>query len=238
MKIEELNRAAENYFSDKGRIEERFITTSTLKLISPYILNKRVLQLGLGNGFIAKQIDSTVACQIVIEGSSRLINNFKENLKNTKVIKSYFEDFFIEGEFDVILANHVLEHVEDPTKVLGHLRQFLCKEGKMLITVPNAMSIHRRIGMELGMINTTHELNDSDKLVGHKRVFDINALRKVVSNANYNIVKEQGFLIKMVSLQQIKDWGDELLSAIFRVSLHVPLEVCSNIFLCIEKNEN
>jgi SAM-dependent methyltransferase len=44
------------------------------------------------------------------------------------------------GYFDLIVMMHVLEHVEDPSVVLAHLRPLLAPGGQVLIEVPNADS--------------------------------------------------------------------------------------------------
>jgi len=205
MNVKELDEAAANYFSDKGRIEERFITKSTLKLALPFVNKKAVLQLGLGNGFIAKQIDAMVSAQVVVEGSQKLVSEFNHPLVNTQLLHGFFENFSVNSKFDVVLANHVLEHVNDPVQVLTYLKGYLNKNGIVLITVPNATSLHRRIGVDMNMIKDVHELNQTDLSVGHQRVYDINSLRHDVTAAGYKIVKESGYLLKLVSLKKMEN---------------------------------
>ncbi len=44
---------------------------------------------------------------------------------------------FRDGTFDVILCNHVLEHVPEPEKALRELRRVLRQEGLLIVGVPN-----------------------------------------------------------------------------------------------------
>ena len=49
-----------------------------------------------------------------------------------------------EVRFDYLVFSDVLEHVYDPVSVLGFYRQFLKPEGKLLVSVPNALAwLHR-----------------------------------------------------------------------------------------------
>jgi SAM-dependent methyltransferase len=49
--------------------------------------------------------------------------------------------------FDVVAANHVIEHVVDPVRFLVHCRQLLRGEGRVILVTPNAQSFgHRRFG--------------------------------------------------------------------------------------------
>lgn len=47
--------------------------------------------------------------------------------------------------FDVIVLSHVVEHLPDPTHTLVMLRRLLNKEGRLLLTTPNALSLGLRI---------------------------------------------------------------------------------------------
>jgi len=217
-----LDKYFQNYSGIKASVEERFLTKATLELVSPLSVNKSVLQMGLGNGIIARFLDKVVSNQVVIEGSKRILEEFSFGAKNTKFINSFFEDFTTENKYDLILANHVLEHVINPVDVLNHVKNFLTKEGIIFITVPNANSIHRLIGVEMQIIQSKYELHGSDKKAGHRRVYDYQKLEEDIEKASLNIVDSGGYNLKMVSLAQMKDWPEELLDAIFTVSLSMP----------------
>ena len=49
------------------------------------------------------------------------------------------------GQFDVIVLNHVIEHVHEPVRLLCECRRLLAEGGRMLIATPNAESaLHLR----------------------------------------------------------------------------------------------
>lgn len=45
------------------------------------------------------------------------------------------------GEYDVIVINHVLEHVENPRELLAEVRRLLADEGLLVVGVPNVSSL-------------------------------------------------------------------------------------------------
>lgn len=47
--------------------------------------------------------------------------------------------------FDIIVLSHVIEHLPDPASTLAMLRGLLNKEGRLLLTTPNAKSLGLRI---------------------------------------------------------------------------------------------
>ncbi len=50
-----------------------------------------------------------------------------------------------EGSFDVITLNEVLEHVHNPSVTLARVHSLLRADGYVVITVPDALSIHARL---------------------------------------------------------------------------------------------
>lgn len=55
---------------------------------------------------------------------------------------------FAPGSFDVITANHVLEHLREPVAALKRMAEWLADDGVMFVAVPNALG-RRRNGFQL-----------------------------------------------------------------------------------------
>ena len=234
--VNELDNFLENYTGTKASVEERFMTRGTIELASPICKGKDVLQMGLGNGMIAKYLDKIVLKQTIIEGSSKILEKFSFKSNKTDFINTFFENYKSENKYDVILANHVLEHVDSPSKVLNYIKLFLKDEGKVFITVPNANSLHRLIGVEMGLLSNKYQLNSSDIKAGHQRVYDFKSLKDDIKKAGLRIRDSGGYNLKMVSLSQMKDWPQQLLDAVFTISQSMPKEICSNLWVICKNN--
>ena len=74
-------------------------------------------------------------------------------------------------KFNTILALHILEHLEDPINFLKTMKSLLADKGKIIIVVPNAESLHRHLGVKMGIIETIYDLGEEDIRVGHKRIY-------------------------------------------------------------------
>jgi len=62
--------------------------------------------------------------------------------KELDVVPGTLEDaHFADESFDVIVLNHVLEHVETPKSLLAEIRRILKDDGLLAIGVPNAESL-------------------------------------------------------------------------------------------------
>lgn len=146
-----------------------------------------------------------------IDGSKRLIDRASLEIKNKRVkfIHSFFEKVNLKEKFDVIILGHVLEHVDDPIKVLKSAKKFLKKNSIMIVDVPNALSIHRQVGVLMGMIPTEYSLNSADLSIGHQRVYDIGLLKSNVQRAGLKIIFEGGLFLKPFSNAQLEPFLDK-----------------------------
>jgi SAM-dependent methyltransferase len=196
-----------------------------------------LLELGLGHGLTAKLFAKASDHYVVLDGSSIVIEQFKQNAPNFpgKIIETYFEDYSPDGTFDVIVMGFVLEHVDDPDAILARYRDFLAPEGKLYVAVPNAKSMNRRLGLELGLIDDIYSLNANDLALGHQRQYCRDTLRSAVELAGYRVTHEEGIYLKPLPLDILKtlnDFGDNL-QAMLRVGIEFP-DLCVGLLMELE----
>lgn len=237
-----LNNSANFYSSELGILNSKIIGSSCLKLnlsiLEDYNFKGSILVLGYGDGELIDGLLKYFKDITLIEGSEKLVNIAKVRYKNVSklaIVNRYFEDYFVQDDnkYNAILANHVLEHIDDPVSFLKHSKTWLKNDGIAFFTVPNATSLHRRIGVELGMLESVYDLSEQDRVVGHKRVYDMSQLDNDLQNGGYSIIRQGGFNLKLISQNQMLDWSRNLHEAIFKISLGCPEDICSNLFtLC------
>ncbi len=230
-----LDASAAHYQSDAGRLDADFVNHYTELLQRPWFTGARALQLGLGNGALARQLAPHFQAFTIVEGSSAIVADFKNPPANCRVVTSFFEQFTPPAPADRIFGNHMLEHVDDPVAVLRRTRDWLAPEGRALFTVPNAGSLHRRIGVELGLLPATNSLNAQDHVLGHRRVYTAAEFRADLEKAGYVVEQLHGYMLKVVSNSQMKTWNRDLIDATYRVSLTLPTEFCANLFAVCKK---
>jgi 2-polyprenyl-3-methyl-5-hydroxy-6-metoxy-1,4-benzoquinol methylase len=125
-----------------------------------------------------------------------------------KFISTKIEEFVPERKFDTILMINILEHVGDPVKILQKITEWLSDDGKLIIQVPNADALNRRLGVKMGLLSHSTDLSSHDKEIGHQRMFNLETLINTVKNANLNIIKSGGFFLKPLTNHQMQMFND------------------------------
>ncbi len=231
-----LNQIASDYHLSAAA-PDMFIENTCQRYELEWVLNKipsgsRILDLGYGDGVflekMAKGNDLTL-----VEGSSELAaaaNMRAQDLSlNVKVVNSLFEDFNSEGMFDVVLASHVLEHVDNPLVLLTKIKTWLAPEGKLICIVPNRESLHRRLGLKMGLISKLDELSARDKVVGHQRVYSFSELESELNQEGFKVIDRRGFFTKTLANSQMLGISEEVVWGLCQLSEDLPHSMGANL---------
>jgi 2-polyprenyl-3-methyl-5-hydroxy-6-metoxy-1,4-benzoquinol methylase len=173
----------------------------------------------------------------VIDGSRKLLQNLKDTHGDRVAChESFFEDFLPPGDvrFNTVIATHVLEHVHDPIAVLKRSRQWLAAGGRIIAVVPNATSLHRRIGVKMGQLKTIYDFSERDVALGHQRIYDMETLKSHAREGGYKIVHTQGFQLKILPFSMMAAFPESLFKALFELGDELPPEMTSDIGVVLE----
>lgn len=208
-------------------IENNLILNWYPKRIKNLIKNTdSILELGLGHGYTSVIFNEIFTHHTIIEGSEKIIEQFKQKYINLNIdIKhQWFETFETNKKFDVIIMGFILEHVNNPKEILEKYKQFLSPNGQLFIAVPNAKSLNRRYGLEMGLINNIYDLNKNDIALGHLRQYSLETLNKEVIESGYKIVHTEGIYLKPLPLSvlQTLENFEENLNAMLEVGIEFP----------------
>jgi 2-polyprenyl-3-methyl-5-hydroxy-6-metoxy-1,4-benzoquinol methylase len=205
-----MNNLDKYKFSTKNGFNSVLLKLRYEKL-SKYFKGDSCLELGCADGEGTKILLKHFKRIIAVDGSQKLVAEAKNEISSNRVtfICSYFEDLKFNEKFDTIVLAHILEHVSDPLRTLKIARKFLKKGGVMIVDVPNALSIHRQVGVLMGMIKSEHALNSADLSIGHRRVYDMNSFKKMAKKADLKIIREGGLFMKPFSNVQMEKLLDK-----------------------------
>jgi ubiquinone/menaquinone biosynthesis C-methylase UbiE len=239
--IDEINAlekiAAEYVKPDPGRMVEKKSLAMITNKVLPWIKGPDVLEMGVGDDEWTSGIIEKTGHTHIVDAAKTLLEIPKKKYGGSvTTYESLFEDFAPDKKFDTIIASFVLEHVEDPILVLKKSLDWLKDSGKLIAIVPHANSLHRRLAVAMGLQQKTSDLGDTDRRMGHRRVYDIASFEHDIKSAGYDIELEKGFIIKLVPQSLMTNFSDELLNGFMALSEQMPIEYASTIaFVCKKK---
>lgn len=196
------------------------LTRSTYCALRPWFGKRdRAMELGCGDGTNTAQIAADFGTVVVIDHSTGFLKMAASRVRGPSVhyIHSSVEEYNPHGlhdlysHVDAIFAINILEHLENPVEVLKKFKAYLNPGGRLLISVPNARSLHRLLGVETGLLPHIRALNDQDRLLGHHRVYDAESLMDDLDAAGLEHGPLTGSFVKPLSARQMNDWDPKIL---------------------------
>ncbi|MDH2416928.1 class I SAM-dependent methyltransferase [Nocardioides sp. CER19] len=232
---DDLDRYAEEYYLNGEvadvDIEEMGQERSLGRTLEALRGARRVLEMGFGTGLVTGELLSRGVDIEVVEGSPRLAEEARarHGAQGLVVHTAMFEDFTPDEPYDAILALHIAEHVSDPVAMFRQIHGWLRPGGALVVVVPNAESLHRRLAVRMGLQPALDTLSARDGLVGHLRVYDFERLGADLAEAGFTVTERFGYQLKTVPNSMMLDWPAELVAALIDISPEIPPEMLANI---------
>lgn len=213
----------------------KYATDYCGKIFERFMINGSVLEMGPAEGVMTSLLYPKFNDYTVVDGADFFIDSLRKKFPEIKAHACLFEAFEPIQKFDNIILGHVLEHVENPCSLLKKSADWLNESGRILVAVPNANSIHRQAAVKMGLLKKEDELNDTDRLNGHRRVYNLDTLEQNFIEAGLSIVKSGGYWLKPVSNAQIDEtWTEKMIFAFLELGEKYP-EISGEIYVVAEK---
>lgn len=213
---ENLNEMS-SWYIDQQLDFDKILINYRFEKLKKFFIGEKCLELGPAEGEMTKNIVNEFKSVTVVDAADDLLNKIP-NYNNLKKINSLFEEFNTEEKFDTIIIDHVLEHVDDPIWLLKMSSSLLSDNGRILIGVPNANSIHRLVAVKMNILNDQCDLNERDLTVGHRRVYTKETMQKDIFESGLKIIESGGIFFKPLSNSQIqKNWTNEMIEGFYKL---------------------
>ena len=155
-------------FQNKGF--NKYLNKVRAKKILEYATGTRCIELGCGEGQITKYLAKRYDYIIAVDEEKAYLNRVTRDAYR---FHSKIEDLRIDHPVDYIVCSNLLEHVDNPKKIIKIIKQFGDRNSVFFFSVPNANSINRVLGKDIGMLSTTTTITVCDAEAGHKRMFTL-----------------------------------------------------------------
>ena len=105
------------------------------------IKDKKIIEIGSNDGFLSLILSQKGADILAVDASKFMVNICKKkNLNSIQSIFNYFESKRIKkfyGKADIIIANNVFNHSDNPNNFLKGINNLLKNDGKFIFEQPN-----------------------------------------------------------------------------------------------------
>jgi trans-aconitate methyltransferase len=208
------------YYSEQQQGIDRRLKDLVIQRCLPHLRGPSVLDLGYVDGSWTDPVLQRGWTSHIVEGAERHVDHARQRYAgrtDVRIEHVRFDEFRADRCYDSIIAGDMLRYLDDPTTFLRRLGDALTRDGRIVVTVPNSRSLHRRIGTLLGLQTHPAAANSQDKEVGNQRSYDRYELRKELLSAGLRILELRGCVLKPLSSGQMSDWNDDLLGALLQI---------------------
>jgi len=131
-------------------------------------------------------------------------------------------------EFDLILLSSLLHEVPQPEQFLRHVMALAGSETLVHVNVPNALSFHRLLAFESGLIASPHQLSASNVQFQQSTVFDLPALQALAGRSGFTVVESGSYSLKPFTHRQMEDMiqagilSGKVIDGLYEMEKHAP----------------
>ena len=136
-----------NYYHDENLTTPEFVFESyrnVVKNFEPYRFNNRFLDVGCGAGAlldVAKQANWQTFGVEISKTAAEYLNGRGDNVFEGTLEQANFSDDY----FDVITCTEVIEHVDNPDKLIKEMARILSPKGVLWITTPHSCGLSGKL---------------------------------------------------------------------------------------------
>jgi len=213
-----------------------------IKSFLPFFQQGNLLELGSHKGQVTERLVPHFDDITCVEASDVAAKEAAEKLGDkVKIVTSLFEDVKLPVKYNNIVMTHVLEHIDDPVKVLKRVNdEWLADGGKFFLVCPNANAPSRQIAVKMGIISHNSAVTPAEKAHGHNITYTLDTLERDAKAAGLKVTYRSGIFFKALAnfqwdkLLQTDIISDEYLEGCYELGQQYP-DLCSSILLVCEK---
>jgi len=218
-----------------------------------------LLDLACGDGYITSLLKPAFSRIVGVDASYIHLLEAHKRLPEIDFVESLLEDYDTTEKFSTVTMLDVLEHVQNPISALQAAASHLDDGGVLIVHVPNAEAINRRIAVKMGSLLSLDELSPFDiNIAGHRRAYTLQTLKEDIFKAGLHVKSSGGIFYKCLSSAQMdwflknglwkeggfgwgrvgaeheKDWCQAFCDASYEIGRELPRD-CNCIYVCAIK---
>ncbi len=215
-----------------------------LRSFEPFIRPGSLLELGSFKGDFTRRFLDRFDDVTCVEASGDALTEAKaRHGDRVEFIHSLFETATLPRRYDNIVLTHVLEHLDDPVRVLKRINdEWLAEGGRFFLVCPNANAPSRQIAVKMGLISHNAAVTSAEAEHGHLITYSLDTLERDVVASGLKVIHRSGIFFKALAnfqwdqLLQTGIVSPEYLEGCYQLGQIYP-DLCSSIFLLCESSQ-
>ena len=231
------------------KIQVRLRKQDTISLLQKYP-HQHILEIGCGDSPLFADF-SDYSEMTVVEPGLQFIEHARELAQregktNIVFVQGMLEEKvsqLSEHHYDHIILSGLLHEVEKPEQLLRDVFQLCSPETIVYINVPNAMSLHRLLAKELGIIQDVHDVSERGRTMQQHSVFDLQSLCALTEQCGFTVLEKGSFIPKFLSYSQMEQMlhhqiiDERFFDALNSISALMP-EYGSEIYVLVKRSSS
>lgn len=202
------------------------------------------LELGCAGGAFTRRLAALFDDLTCVEASSNALGEARALVgPSVRFVQGLFETVNLPSRYDNIILTHVLEHLDDPVRVLQRIHaEWLAPGGRLFLVCPNANAPSRQIAVKMGLISHNAAVTPAEAAHGHRCTYSLDTLERDAVAAGLKVVHRSGIFFKALAnfqwdrLLQTDIVSPEYLEGCYQLGQQYP-DLCASIFLLCERGE-
>lgn len=215
-----------------------------IKSFAPHFRKGNLLELGCFQGRFTERFLPYFEDITCVEASDEALLEAQKRLPTSvNFINALFENATLPKKYNNIVMTHVLEHIEDPVRVLKRINdEWLADDGRFFLVCPNANAPSRQIAVKMGLISHNAAVTEAERKHGHYITYSLDTLERDARAAGLHVVARSGIFFKALAnfqfdrLMQTDIISPAYLEGCYQLGQQYP-DLCSSIFLLCEKGK-
>ena len=212
-----------------------------IKSFEPFFKQESLLELGSFKGEFTQRLLPYFDDVTCVEASDVAIEEARKKLGDkVKFVNALFEKVTLPKRYDNIVLTHVLEHLDEPVRVLKRINdEWLAEGGRFFLVCPNANAPSRQIAVKMGLISHNSAVTPAEAEHGHRCTYTLDTLERDAVAAGLKVVHRSGIFFKALAnfqwdrLLQTDIISKEYLEGCYKLGQQYP-DLCSSIYLMCE----
>lgn len=214
------------------------------RTFEPHFQSGSLLELGSYRGAFTQRLQTRFTDITCVEASNEAIQAAKRIIGDgATYLEAEFETANLPKRYDNIVLTHVLEHLDDPVRVLRRINdEWLTATGRLFLVCPNANAPSRQIAVKMGLVSHNTAVTKAEQEHGHRRTYTLDTLEQDAKAAGLTIILRSGVFFKALAnfqwdrLLKTDIVSREYLEGCYQLGQVYP-DLCASVFLLCARGD-